>query len=149
MSVDATITLYEDQSGDVWIGTAGGGLDRFHEGTFTAFTKANGLFSDTICEILEDDRSWFWMSCPRGIFRVSRQDLESCGKGANRNIVSIAYGKGDGMVSELCNGVAKPGAWKSRDGRLWFASSKGACVVDPNAQTQEDRKPPTVVVERV
>jgi ligand-binding sensor domain-containing protein/signal transduction histidine kinase len=149
LSVDATITLYEDQSGDVWIGTAGGGLDRFHEGTFTAFTKANGLFSDTICDILEDERGWLWMSCPRGIFRVSRQELESCGKGVNRNIVSIAYGKGDGMVSELCNGVAKPGAWKSRDGRLWFATSKGACVVDPNAQTQEDRKPPRVVVERV
>jgi ligand-binding sensor domain-containing protein len=149
LSENAVIALYEDQAGDLWIGTAGGGLNRFHDGGFAAFTTANGLFNDTICEIVEDDRGWFWMSCPRGVFRVSRQDLEASARGPARRVVSIAYGKGDGMVSELCNGVAKPGAWKSRDGQLWFATSKGACVIDPNAQIHEDRSPPAVVIERV
>jgi ligand-binding sensor domain-containing protein len=148
LSENAVIALYEDSAGELWIGTAGGGLDRFSDGCFVQFTTANGLFHDTICEILEDDRGWLWMSCPRGIFRVNRKDLMDA-PGAERHVVSIAYGKGDGMVSELCNGVAKPGAWKSRDGRLWFATSKGACVVDPNAQIHEDRSPPAVVVERV
>jgi signal transduction histidine kinase len=53
------------------------------------------------------------------------------------------------MVSELCNGVAKPGAWKSTDGQLWFATSKGVCVIDPSRQAREDRSPPAVLVERV
>src|SRR5439155_12477560 len=77
-----------------------------------------------------------------------RHDLETP-PGPGQHISSIAYGKGDGMVSEMCNGVAKPGAWKSRDGRLWFATSKGACVVAPSAQVEERRSPPAVVVERV
>jgi ligand-binding sensor domain-containing protein/signal transduction histidine kinase len=148
LSENAVISIYEDPAGDLWIGTAGGGLNRFRDGSFAAFTTKNGLFSDTICEILEDERGWLWMSCPRGIFRVNKHELESCAQGASPRVKSIAYGKGDGMMSELCNGVAKPGAWKSRDGRLWFATSKGACVVDPNAQTDEDRSPPTVVLER-
>jgi ligand-binding sensor domain-containing protein len=149
LSEKAVIALYEDQSGDLWIGTAGGGMDRFHDGKFTAFTTTNGLFYDTICEIIEDDRGWFWMSCPKGVFRVSRQDFQDCSRGATGRVTSIAYGKGDGMVSEMCNGVAKPGAWKSRDGRLWFATSKGASVVDPSAKVHEDRSPPSVVIERV
>jgi ligand-binding sensor domain-containing protein/two-component sensor histidine kinase len=148
LSENAVISLYQDPSGDLWIGTAGGGLNRFRDGTFSSFTTRNGLFHDTICEILEDERGWLWMSCPRGIFRVDKRDLESCAQGVARRVKSIAYGKGDGMVSELCNGVAKPGAWKSRDGRLWFATGKGACVVDPNVQTDEDRSPPVVVLER-
>jgi hypothetical protein len=53
------------------------------------------------------------------------------------------------MLSELCNGVAKPGAWKSRDGRLWFATSKGVCVTDPQALTNKDTSPPIVVLERI
>ncbi len=36
--------------------------------------------------------------------------------------------KADGMESIQCNGVAKPAAWKSRDGRLWFATTKGVAV---------------------
>ena len=146
---NAVIALYEDAAGDLWIGTAGNGLSWFHNGSFVSFTTANGLFSDTILEILEDDHGWFWMSCPRGVFRVEHHDLELLAEGAVRQVASIAYGKGDGMASELCNGVSKPGAWKSSDGRLWFATSKGVSVIDPASVTHEDRSAPAVVLERV
>jgi ligand-binding sensor domain-containing protein len=149
LSESAVISLYEDQSGDLWIGTAGGGLDRLHDGNFVSFSTTNGLFSDTICEILEDNSGCLWMSSPRGVFRVKRADLERFAQGQINRFESVAYGRLDGMASELCNGVAKPGAWKSKDGRLWFATSKGVSVVDPNAPAHEDRSPPLVLVERV
>ncbi len=149
LSENAVISLHEDGAGELWIGTAGGGLNWLHDGSFVAFTTANGLFSDTVCEVLEDDQGSLWMSCPRGVFRVKRSELESCARDRTRRLESFAYGKVDGMASELCNGVAKPGAWKSKDGRLWFATSKGVSVIDPNEPAHEDRSPPEVVIERV
>jgi ligand-binding sensor domain-containing protein len=149
LSANPVIALYEDAAGDLWVGTAGGGLDLFHNGKFSAITTREGLFSDVICEILEDDHGWVWMSCPRGVFRVKREELELVAQGRARSVTSIAYGRSDGMLSELCNGVAKPGAWKGRDGRLWFATSKGVCVIDPDNQASDDRSLPPVVLERV
>ncbi len=149
LSHDRVIAIYEDAEGTLWFGTGGGGLNRFRDGRFVSFGTQQGLFSDGVCEILEDDRGWLWMSSLRGIFRVKRSELELVASGQLKRVQSIAYGKADGMWTEVCSSVAKPGAWKSKDGRLWFATLKGLCVVDPNSQTDEDRSPPPVVVERI
>ena len=62
-------------------------------------------------------------------------------------LTSIAYGKADGMVSEQCNGVAKPSAWKARDGRIWFPTIKGLVAVEPGVAANE--MPPPVAIESV
>jgi ligand-binding sensor domain-containing protein len=149
LSEDDILSLYEDRAGELWIGTARGGLNWYHDGGFVSFMTDNGLFHNTICEILEDDQGSVWMSCPRGVFRVKRSDLEAFARDRTRRLESFAYGKADGMASELCNGVAKPGAWKSKDGRLWFATSKGVSVIDPGEPAHEDRSPPEVIIERI
>lgn len=149
LSDNAVIALYEDNPGALWIGTAGGGLNRLSNGTMATFTTDQGLFNNVICEILEDGQGWLWLSCPRGIFRIPRQDLERVAQGSASRVISVVYGQSDGMLSELCNGVTKPGAWKARDGRLWFATSKGVCVIDPAVQTNNHCCPPAVVLERV
>ena len=141
------ISLCEDHENNLWIGTVGGGLIRFRNGTFTAYTSRQGLYSDIICEILEDEHGWLWMGCPRGIFRVSRRNLDDLDQGKSGNLNCISYGRVDGMVSELCNSVAKPAAWKTRDGRLWFATTRGLCVVDPNAVPIAEESPLPVFVE--
>jgi len=46
-----------------------------------------------------------------------------------------------------CNGVAKPGGWKGRDGRLWFPTIHGVVAVDSRIKTND--KPPPVAVEQV
>ncbi len=52
------------------------------------------------------------------------------------------------MSSAQCNGVSKPAGWKGKDGRLWFPTTRGVVVVDPNA-IREDDAPPPVVIEGV
>jgi len=99
---------------------------------FRAYTTAQGLFSDEVLSILEDDRGWLWMSCSRGIFRVHKRDLDDLDHGKIKKFNSIAYGKADGIESTICNGVAQPAAWKSHDGRLWFPTTKGLISVAPD-----------------
>jgi ligand-binding sensor domain-containing protein/two-component sensor histidine kinase len=139
--------IYADAEGTLWIGTKGGGLNRFRDGKFTAYTSRQGLFSDEIYEILEDDSGFFWMSCRKGIFRVSRSELDALDRGERRTINGTAYGRADGLVSVQCNGVAKPAGWKGADGRLWFATICGAVAVESKIKT--NRRPPPVVIEEV
>ncbi|EEF61838.1 sensor histidine kinase [Pedosphaera parvula] len=149
LSNTTTGALYADHHGNLWIGTSGGGLDRLRDGRFTAYTSQRGLFNDSIYEIVEDENGWLWMTCIRGIFRVHRNDLDRLDNGSINAIHCIAYGNPDGLASEVCSMVAKPSAWKSKDGRLWFATVKGLSVIDPNSLKEENPVPPPVTLERI
>ena len=143
-NVDA---LYEDAEHVLWIGTRGGGLNRYQGGKFTAYTTRDGLFNDEVYEIVEDDFGYFWMSCRKGVFRVSRKELEPSGRQAGKPLACTAFGRADGMASIQCNGVAKPAGWKAADGRLWFPTIRGVVVVEPRIKTNE--RPPPVYIEDV
>ena len=148
LSGNAVTALYEDKKHDLWVGTRGGGLIRRRDGRFTAYTTRQGLFSDEVLEILEDDQGWLWMSCSKGVFRVRKGDLDDLDAGKTEVLASVAYGKNDGMESAQCNGRGKPAGWKSRDGKLWFPTTKGLIAVDPKT-AQINRVPPPVYVEQL
>jgi len=147
LSTDAVNALYEDAERTLWIGTRNGGLNRFRDGQFTTYTTRHGLFSDEIYEILEDDFGYFWMSCRRGIFRVSRKELDAIDRGEVKLLHSTVFGRVDGLASVQCNGVSKPAGWKSRDGRLWFPTIRGAVALESNLKIND--RPPPVVIEEV
>jgi ligand-binding sensor domain-containing protein/signal transduction histidine kinase len=148
LSDNNVTAIYEDKESDLWIGTAGGGLNRFRNGQFTAYGSAQGLFSDEIFDILEDDSGWLWMTCSRGIFRVRKRDLDAFDQGRATVVASLVYGKIDGMESQQCNGGGKPGAWKARDGKLWFPTSIGLVCVDPST-VKVNPIPPPVYIEQL
>jgi len=142
--------IYEDQEGILWIGTGGGGLSRLKDGKFTSITSKDGLFDDTVHQILEDDRGNFWMGCNKGIFRVSKKELNDfCeGKRDTGSVHSVSYDEKDGMKSRECNGISQPSGWKSRDGKLWFPTIKGVVLIDPN-NIKLNQQPPPVKIEEI
>jgi len=60
----------------------------------------------------------------------------------------VTYGKFDGLPSVECSGGCQPGCWRSRDGRLWFATVKGIVSVQPR-DISFNPLPPPVVMEEV
>lgn len=141
-------SIYSDRQGTLWIGTGGSGLSRFLNGEFHAFSTKDGLLHDEIYEILED-QDHLWMSSPRGIFRVSKKNLNDFAARLVPRITCISYGKENGLISIACNGVAKPAAWKSKEGKLWFATTKGLVVTDPAVNPEENPIPPPVIIEEI
>ncbi len=139
--------LYQDAGEDIWIGTRGGGLNRLRAGVLTSYTTAQGLFNDEIYEILEDDLGYLWMTCRRGIFRVNRQQFDALDQGRIQRVNCTVFGREDGLATVQFNGVAKPAGWKSRDGRLWFASIGGLLVVEPRIRIND--RIPTLAIEEV
>src|SRR5262249_33984281 len=117
--------LYEDDAGALWIGTYDGGLSRFKNGRLTKCGGDDGLFDSGVFQILDDGLGNLWMSCNRGLYRVSRQQLDEFADGKRRKVSCIAYGKEDGMLSTECNGGRQPAGIRARDGRLWFPTMNG------------------------
>ncbi|MBI3426521.1 MAG: hypothetical protein HY011_26640 [Acidobacteria bacterium] len=138
--------LYEDAAGALWIGTYDGGLTRLKDGRLTPFTSRQGLFNDGVSWLLDDGQGCFWLSCNRGIFRVSQRELNELAEGRRHSISSLAYGKQDGMRDAECNGGRQPAGWRLRNGQLWFPTMEGVAIIDP-ANVPRNTQPPTALIE--
>lgn len=141
-------TIYEDTEGVVWIGTYDEGMSRFKDGRFSNYHDDDGLYSSGVFAIEEDDRGNFWISSNRGLYRVRRDELNDFADGKIAKINSVGYGKGDGMLSNECNGGRQPASLRDERGRFWFPTQDGIAIVDPKLESANPL-PPTVAVEEV
>jgi ligand-binding sensor domain-containing protein len=140
-------TILFDADGTMWVGTSGAGLWRLRNGGWFVFTTRHGMFDDVMWRILDDELGHLWMSSNRGLWRVSRQQLDAVAAGERAAVDSQAYGEADGMRDRECNGVADPSGWRTGDGRLWFPTVKGLVVIDP--AHLHHREAPRALIESV
>lgn len=139
--------LNEDSDGTLWIGTFGGGLDALRGGHFESFTGKDGLLSDNIVHI-EDDGDSLWLSTTRGICRIPRRQLSDFAAHKRAFLDPMNYGVEDGLRSAQCSpGYPIGGGGRTRDGRLWFTTSRGLAVFDPSAQKRVEPAPAVHLVE--
>lgn len=138
--------LHPDADGSLWIGTQGGGLSRLKAARFATVSSRHGLPSDVICHIADDGGGYFWISSHGGIFRVAKAELNRCADGLVEIVNCLSYGRGDGLPTLECSGGAQPAGCRTRDGRLWFATSRGLAVVNPQ-RVWTNPLPPPVWIE--
>lgn len=141
-------SLYIDPQGTLWMGTRGRGLFRLRDGELTRYTTRIGLHSDVVYQILEDARQNLWMSCNKGVFQVSKKELEALARGTISSLSSTVYATAAGMKSVECMDESQPAGTRTRDGRLWFPTSKGLAVIDPENLKRNGVLPP-IHIERV
>jgi ligand-binding sensor domain-containing protein/anti-sigma regulatory factor (Ser/Thr protein kinase) len=140
------LSLYEDAEGVLWIGTRRDGLLRWKNGVLNQFTSSEGLFSDAIYSILEDRHTNLWLNSSRGIFRVEKKQIEAFMRGERGMVNSVIYGRADGVLSSGQYGeVTQPTACQDMAGRLWFRTTQGVAVVNPDQINANDLPPPVVI----
>lgn len=144
---DLVRTLCLDADDELWIGTEGGGLSRLKAGRIFSLGKEHGLPDETILQILDDGLGGLWLGSHRGIFQVSRQELEALAAGTVDRIHPRVFGRPEGMGSEQCAGGPTAGL-RTRSGLLAFATGSGIVVIDPKAQ-KDSALPPAVRLETV
>ena len=140
------LVVLRRQRSVLWIGTYDGGLVRFKDGKLTSYSVKDGLFDNGVFRVLEDAHGYFWISCSRGVYRISKHDLNAFAAGDLKKVTSTAYGKIDGMLDIECNGGVDPSGIQTRDGKLWFPTRNGVAVIDPESVVH-DPAPPLVMIE--
>lgn len=141
--------LYPDSDGTLWIGTFGGGLNALRNGKFIHYAAKDGLLSDNVSHIEDDGKGSLWLSTTRGICQVSKQQLRDFSAGRIQSLTPINYGVEDGLRSAQCapGYPAGGGGTKTSDGRLWFPTSRGLAVLQPNAPHRRYPPPRVQLVE--
>lgn len=117
----------------LWVGTGGGGLNRFdlQTGRFTHFKKKDGLPDNVIYSILDDAEGNFWLSTNQGLARFNPRT------GLCKN-----YGVESGLQDNEFNSGAY---FKSADGRLFFGGIGGFNAFLPSAVKDREFVPPIVI----
>lgn len=138
-------SVYEDTAGTVWVATVSG-LARVKDGAVTSFSKA-GTLGEIVFQILEDDSGNLWLNGRQGILRARIRDLEDYAAKKRQDVPIAVYGLADGLKSTEYGGayIQRP-ACRTRDGRLWFATTRGVAAIDPSVE-RVNVLPPSVVIE--
>ncbi|MDQ1350203.1 MAG: hypothetical protein QG657_504, partial [Acidobacteriota bacterium] len=132
---------YEDKEGTLWIGTDRGlihaqGKEVAPAGASLKNSRSRVTENDVVT-ILDDDKGYLWLGGRKGISRLAKKELANFVSGKAQQVNIETYNEKDGMKSRW---VIGPGC-RAGDGRLWFPTSVGAVVIDPN--NIEEKTPPT------
>lgn len=71
LSSDIILSICEDRGGTLWLGTDGGGINKFDPATgkSSCYDESHGLSNSIVYGVLEDDRGHLWLSTNRGLSR--------------------------------------------------------------------------------
>lgn len=117
----------------LWIGTAGGGLNRFDvtDGSFTHYSEASGLPDNVIYGILPDGSGHLWMSTNKGLVRFDP-----------RSAAIRTFDAADGLQDNEFNSNAY---FRAADGELFFGGITGFNRFYPDDIRDNLHRPPVVL----
>jgi signal transduction histidine kinase len=123
------------------------GIARIKNGQVRNIKPEDGLADTWIYAIVPDNRGSFWFSSSRGIFRVSRKNLNDFTDGKAPRIECELF---DGLEAVRSNGRTDQGfaGCKTTDGRIWFPCPWGVLMVDPDHLSTNAVAPP-IHIDRV
>jgi serine phosphatase RsbU (regulator of sigma subunit) len=133
LSNDYIFSIYEDKKGLMWVGTWGGGLNRFDRknGSFKYYTMKDGLPNDAIYAVLEDKKGYLWLSTNNGISKFNP-----------RTEVFKNYNIRDGLQSNEFNGGS---FFHSKTGEMFFGGINGINAYYPEQIKDNPHIPPVVI----
>ena len=131
------LTIFESKSGDIWIGTFGGGLNKLIINqssstiSFKEYSEKDGLPNNVIKGILEDDQQNLWLSTNKGLskFNPTEESFQN-------------YDVNDGLQS---NEFSELAAFKTKSGLMLFGGINGFNAFYPNDIISNKTKPETVL----
>ena len=150
LNSDYIFTIHESPEGILWLGTWGGGLNKFDTRTFKAesFTTNDGLPSNSIYGILEDQSGNLWLSTNNGLsrFSVGSSAVPAGSYGASGGNTAAKlfnnYNVRDGLQDNEFNGGSY---FKSSSGEMFFGGINGFNSFYPQNIKNNDFIPPVVI----
>lgn len=98
----------EDQFGNLWIATKGGGISKFNGLEFENITIKDGLASNYVRDILADRKGNIWAATAEGISKMDGHDI--------KNYMIDADTKGNNSFSVI---------FEDHQSNIWFSTPRG------------------------
>ncbi len=136
LSADTIYALHVDVAGTLWVGTAGGGLNRLdhvdgNTASFTGFSQAEGLPSNVVYGIRSDVQGQLWVATNNGLarFNPATGDVKQ-------------FHRAHGLQGEEFNfGAHHTSEW----GILYFGGAYGFNAIVPTRLQENDHVPAIVL----
>lgn len=118
-------SFLEDSRGLIWIGTRDTGVDIYDpaSGTFRYLDTSDGLPASTVSSILEDNNGDVWLATTSGLARVNPATMKI-----------TVFNREHGLAG---NNFNRHAALKDKQGNLYFGSTEGMTVFNPNHLVSE------------
>jgi PAS domain S-box-containing protein len=142
-----SITL-DERDGSVWVPTMGDGLSHIRNGRVRTYRSANGLPSDSVYVVVQDRAGDLWISAGNGLFTIRRADLDAFDAGRATTIKTRVFRRPDGLKSNDFSGGFDRAGWRDPDGTLWFPTTRGLAMLDPE-DVHLDLTPPRLRIESI
>jgi len=116
--------VFQDSKGNIWLATAGGGLNKFEgessdgNGIFKVYNNQQGMANDNIMAIQEDKTGCLWISTESGLHKLNPQ-----------NNIFQYYKFTDDFSSNIFSEAA---CMTNQNGRMFWGSLNGFYVFYPN-----------------
>jgi signal transduction histidine kinase/ligand-binding sensor domain-containing protein len=145
--------LYEDEDGNLWLGTPNSGLQRVRQQTVMTYSRAHGLLDRTTYAIFQDRSGAIWIGgWDRGLTRYENGKFTSfttSDRLANRKTMALAQDRSGrlwiatrdsrngglsvfehGRLRRVNEAIVPDGAWvaaihEDRTGAIWFGTTRG------------------------
>lgn len=103
--------VFQSSEGYLWFATQGGGLSRFDGKSFRTYTKEDGLISNDILSIYEDDQHTMWVGTIEGLSRFNGKKFTN-------------YNEKDSLGAFSIYGISK-----FSDGNIWVSTFGGGVKI--------------------
>jgi signal transduction histidine kinase/ligand-binding sensor domain-containing protein/CheY-like chemotaxis protein len=139
LSAPLAWAFYQDPKGQLWVGTQGGGLNKWQaediaalNNHFTHYNSSSGLPSSHIYAILDDNKGHLWLSSTAGLTRLNPKS------GAVRN-----FDTSEGLKDSEFNFGA---GFKDSQDIMYFGGNSGVVRFHPDEIKDSQFIPPVVLV---
>ncbi len=127
--------LFVDSKNNLWIGTEGGGLNKFMDKTnnFSSITEVQGLPSNSIHGITEDKKGRIWISTNNGLAILN-----------DNSELIITYSQSDGLQNNSFNPNA---CYFTSTGYFLFGGANGFNYFNPDSITINTKLVNTIITD--
>lgn len=137
LSSDLVRDIYVTSSDTLWVATEDLGLDRvilgegFVPRQINNVSTADGLISNSLHRLIEDEFGFFWINSNNGIMRINKVELNAYMDGFTSSFSVESFTTKNDLLDNEGNGGAQSSGLLTKDGKLLFPNQTGLVYTRP------------------
>ncbi|MBW8049843.1 MAG: SpoIIE family protein phosphatase [Cytophagales bacterium] len=130
-------SICQDNDGNMWIGTFGGGVSKFNGQTFQTYNTTDGLINNDIRVTMLDSQGNIWFGTRQGVSKLIINNNEKCTNDSLKSSLCICnFSIKDGLAGNYIESI-----FEDSKGNIWFGTREnGLSKLSYIAEGQENKK---------